>query len=148
MEFAAWLVPCETCGSRELGKVELYGNDEVWSIAAKCPSCGTQRVFSFPTIGAPYEHVPKPNELGDGPSTLITEEQFRKELALASLSVVSDPTFLAPAEWHTSRNALRRALTCINELLKLAPDRQLEVQRAAHLEIAKRYASPSVTRCS
>lgn len=145
MTFAASLVPCEQCGSRELGKLDLHGDGELWSYATKCPKCGKQRVFSFATTGAPYEGpLLGPFELGSGPSTLISEDQFRKELAVASMSIVEDPSVLGPKEWHTSRDSLRRALTSLSELIKLVPpsDRpSLEADRARLLELAKAYGA-------
>ncbi len=150
MSFAASLISCEKCGTRDMGPLELYGDGELWSCAMACPQCGTQRVFSFPTTGAPYEARVQPFELGDGPSTLISEVAFRDELACVAPRVVADPTKLEPPAWYASRDALRRALTCLTELSKLVAGSArstLDSERTRLLEVVKAYASDGDRIC-
>lgn len=143
MNFAASLQPCPTCGSRDVEKFQLFGDGDVWTIAGPCPSCATKRAFSFATTGVPYQTLPKPYELGPGPSQLLEADQFRAELARVAPAIHEDPTKLAAVAWHASLAAIDIALTSLNELIKLAPAdlAALVAERDRTMATAKRYTA-------
>ena len=143
MTFASSLVPCEKCGTRDLGKLELYGDDDLWTYQTVCPSCGTRRTFTYPTVGAPYDVQPSTYELGDGPSTLISRAQFEAELARVKPLIRDQPGELQPREWNASRDAIWRTLTCLIELAKLSPNPAYDAERERLLAVLKRYTADS-----
>lgn len=144
MNFAMALEPCPGCGSRDVESLQLYGDGDLWTLAGPCPKCATKRARSFRTQGAPYEAPPnKPYELGAGASDLISEAQFRGELARVSATISDEPTRLAPTAWRASLAASRIALISLNELIKLGVhDREpLTAERDRIRAIAKRYTA-------
>jgi hypothetical protein len=122
MEYAASLDPCPKCGRRELGATSLSGAGTTWTISSQCPSCGTERRFTFKTEGDPTAAAAHaPDELSRLPSFLITQEAFFGELQR-----------LLPL-LRTDAAARSRALVTINELVKLT-DPHLRDQRRTELQ--------------
>jgi len=119
MHYAAELVPCPSCSTRDVGELEIEGSGTIWFLQGKCPRCGTKRTYRFTTAGEPKRYTDSPFELGPGPSELITGDQFLE--LYDHTPAVEDPTRLTANEWTSAVAVLTRALTCINELAKLLP---------------------------
>lgn len=119
MEFCMSLDRCSSCGTRALGDLKIFGDENAWMYGCTCPECGHRRAHRFATAGTPYEATVKAFELGEGASQLIAPAELRAELARLTALVDPQPTKLAPAPWNTSRDALMRAITCATELAKL-----------------------------
>jgi uncharacterized protein YjbI with pentapeptide repeats len=123
LRFVAGLYPCPGCGSREVGKVEIFGAGGRLIAIASCPRCQSSRKFRFPMRNYPPPMTPSRYELGGSePSSVIRPEQLVEELDRVSPVVVWEPEGLAPAEWRANLSALYQAATCLVELLKFIPD--------------------------
>ena len=121
MRFAASLEPCPSCGIKQLGTLELQGSGRSWTYRGKCPQCGTARTFQFTSIGDPTRTRIGQFDLGPLRSELIAPEQFLAILDEATGRLPADPSTLTPDLRDVAADQLRRALTCVAELLKLLP---------------------------
>lgn len=121
MRFAAELEPCPSCGTHELGTLELTGEGQLWRYSGACPRCWQQRTFEFATMGDPRTARAGRFELGEGESELITAEQFLAVIDEAAPKIPADPTALSAEERQAARHLLERSFTSIRELLCVVP---------------------------
>ena len=134
IKYAASITPCPSCGAREHGDLKLRGSGNRWSMVGTCPTCRQPLTFSYDTVGDPLDAPMHSDELGTGPSTILTADQLRAELARVTPLVPRDPKSLAPDAWRAGWALLDRAVVTANELRKLSPSsevtRKLEELRA------------------
>jgi hypothetical protein len=123
IELATELAPCPSCGERALGDLSVEGEDTSWTAEARCARCGARAGLAYTTRSDPTKVAQAAFELGPGPSLQIRAESFEAELARV----------LPAADGGTA--AWRRALVCVNELIKLTRSGPvldaLQQQRAA-----------------
>jgi len=118
MQLAAELEPCPSCGTRDASTLALQGDGTRWFLQGPCPKCGTHRSLRFETARTPNNDEAGAFDLGPGPSQLIKPAQF---LELYDRVKLRDATQVTGTEWTAAVAELRRARTCVNELLKLLP---------------------------
>ncbi|MCP3138322.1 pentapeptide repeat-containing protein [Pyxidicoccus xibeiensis] len=122
MRFAASLVPCPGCGSRQPAKYELTRGGSMSTLTGPCPQCGTRRAHAWATEGDPLKGAAAVYELGDSrPSQLISVGQFMAEYDRVLPFLREDPEALAPVDWKATVSQLHHALTCVLELRKFVP---------------------------
>lgn len=133
MHFFVSLTPCTPCGATlDAMKLRLEGQDDAWALSGPCPRCGAMNVYSFRTHGDPLTAPTPRDELGGAsPSELISPKRWNDEIGRMLPCVRSDPASLSKEEWYASRNAIRRLLVCLNELLKFVPDGAAEIPSAS-----------------
>jgi uncharacterized protein YjbI with pentapeptide repeats len=145
MKFAAGLVPCPKCGTRDLGAMKYQTDDNiVWTLSCRCPRCNAPRSFPFTSVDT-SDRAPAAYELGDGPSLQLLPAEFRAELDGVTPQLRERPEQLAPAEWRDAERALTQALICVHELVKLTragADRdRLVAERDRLLALADRFGA-------
>jgi hypothetical protein len=129
MRFAASIRPCAKCGAPP-GKLDLSGANEQWSLVGTCAYCGEPRTLRFWTSRDPTRAKHPPRELGGaGPSQILDRSELGAELERVKALICAEPSRLAPPGRAAHDEALGRAITCVLELLKLAPDVTLAAER-------------------
>lgn len=159
IDFATSLQPCPQCGARETGTSKLRQVGSNWLALWNCPQCGADRKLEFIASSNPVL-APRPAfyELGQGVSELIPADAFLDELVAAQSKIPADPTALDVRPWRAGDAVVKRALICVNELVKMigsGADRVpnttdsrltrtwLESERGKLEAVAKRYLDDS-----
>lgn len=143
-EILLWfeLHPCEQCGN-PMGErdFEMTGSDLGGGRAARvytgeCKQCGNHRRLQFELPQAWIQG------LGDGPSAIIDADQFIAHGERLAARAPADPAALDPDAFFAANGALGRAITMIEEALKLRPSAAASLQpRLADLQSRRqRYA--------
>src|SRR5262245_38358771 len=122
MDFAASLFPCDGCGSRDTGQLELTGVAGERRLAGACPRCRSPREIWFQGEDAVGRPAPEPLHLGGPePSRIIQPLQLLEELDRLAPLIVWEPEVLGSDLWRANAVLMDRAATCLNELLKFIP---------------------------
>lgn len=145
MQYIAALHRCRWCEYAGAFEYRLGGVGIRWELTTTCPGCLSERCVVFEAAGDPFAAEPAAHELGAGRSQVLTPFQLVCELDRLDALVVSDPTLLAGAAWHTNYERVERAITTLTELVKFVDgdaisDRALgEVARADRASRPERY---------
>jgi uncharacterized protein YjbI with pentapeptide repeats len=139
MRYAGSIRPCPSCGAREHTELKIRWAETCWGVVGPCHRCQTYLSFVFETDGDPLDMPYHANELGVGPSAVITAAEFRAELARLLPLLPQNPHELGPGPWREGWDMLDRAIVTTNELAKLEPTRELAEQQKELHALRDRY---------
>lgn len=154
--FIFTLRPCRACGSydpdldfrrKEGGMLSSPPETAEYSVWKRCSTCRNWRQIIAHTV--PDPDVPSdPATLGgEGPSQIISREDFLRELERLLPDIADDPTTLPYKLWRKASDSLSQALICANELARFPLQendgplgRSAVTERQNHLrELSLRY---------